>query len=202
MALAAGSAAIAILVSPVRTSSGRFQAKREDTDELLIDLSRQPFVDAARVLVGQGYNRASVLEMKQAGSDIVALRGPLLKAARLSVEEGVNGPRFVPLRKGLKPCVNAPPVSSGVSVPRTGSPATLKTTTVRLSGLHLRQISRHDLDHGHPVIATTKNKARAGTTARAQKRPSIATSKDQDNECKYPINYCSARARCFRDRHG
>jgi hypothetical protein len=131
-ALVAESAAIAILVSPIRTSPGRFQARREGTDELLVDSSRQPFVDAARVLVGKGYNPAGVLEMKHQGSDIIALRASLGKAARLSVEEGVNGPRFVPLRKGLKPCVDAPPIASGMSaasevtpaVPRTGSPAT------------------------------------------------------------------------------
>jgi hypothetical protein len=64
MARAAQSAPIVILVSPIRTSPGRFQAGLESTDELLVGFSRQPFVDAARVLVGKGYNPASVLEMK------------------------------------------------------------------------------------------------------------------------------------------
>jgi hypothetical protein len=103
-----------ILVSPIRTAPGRFQARLGSTGELLVESSRQPFADAARVLVEKGYDPAAVLEMKHEGSDIVALRGPLLKAARLSVEEGANGPRFVPFRKGLKPCAEGPPIASGM----------------------------------------------------------------------------------------
>jgi hypothetical protein len=108
-----------ILVSPIRTSPGRFQARLGRTGELLVASSRQPFLDAARVLIAKGYDPAAILEMKHEGNDIVTLRGPLLKAARLSVEEGANGPRFVPFRMGLKPCVDAPPIASGVP----GSPS-------------------------------------------------------------------------------
>jgi hypothetical protein len=81
---------IVILVSAIRTWPGRFQARLASTDEVLVDSSRQPFVDAARALIERGYDPTSILEMKHEGSDIVALRGPLLKAARLSVEEGAK----------------------------------------------------------------------------------------------------------------
>jgi hypothetical protein len=104
---------IVILVSPIKTSPGRFEARLASTAELLVRTSRQPFVDAARVLMEKGCDPTAMLEMKHAGRGIVALRGPLLKAARLSVEEGVNGPRFVPFRKGLKPCVDALPSGFG-----------------------------------------------------------------------------------------
>jgi hypothetical protein len=122
---------IVISVSP-RTSPGRFQARLESTDELLVDSSRQPFVDAARVLVGKGYNPASVLEMKHQGSDIVALRAPLAKAAKVAVEEGPHGPRFVAFRTGPKTRVASPPIAPSVGAASdlpetnslTGAPAT------------------------------------------------------------------------------
>jgi hypothetical protein len=106
---------ILILVSPIKTSPGRFQATLGSTGALLVSSSRQPFVDAARVLIEKGYDPTVMLMMKHAGSDVIALGARLGKAARLSVEEGVNGPRFVPFRMGPKPCVDAPPVPSGPS---------------------------------------------------------------------------------------
>jgi hypothetical protein len=69
------------LVSP-RTLPGHFQARLEGTDELLVGSSRQPFVDSARVLIEKGHDPAGILEMRHAGSDIVALRAPLGKAAK------------------------------------------------------------------------------------------------------------------------
>jgi hypothetical protein len=115
---------ISIIVSPIR-APGRFQARLGSTGELLVVSSRQPFVDSARALIEKGYDPTETLEMMHAGSGVVALRARLGKAARLSVEEGVNGPRFVPFRKGLKPCVDAPPVASSAS------PASPFSTKVR-----------------------------------------------------------------------
>jgi hypothetical protein len=109
-----------ILVSPIRTAPGRFQATLESTGEILVDSSRQPFVDAARIPAAPGCDPAAILGMKHEGGYIVALRGPLLKASRLSVEEGANGPRFVSFRKGLKSCVDTPPITSCIP----GSPST------------------------------------------------------------------------------
>jgi hypothetical protein len=106
---------IVIIVSPIKTSPGRFQAALSTTGELLVASSRQPFVDSARVLVEKGCDPTVMLVMMHAGSTVVALRARLGKAARLSVEEGVNGPRFVPFRKDLKPYVGAPPIPSDTS---------------------------------------------------------------------------------------
>jgi hypothetical protein len=108
---------IVILVSAIRASPGRFEARLASIDEVLVDSSRQPFVDAARVLIERGCDPTSILEMKREGCDIVALRAPLSKAARLSVEEGANGPRFVPFRKCSKPCVDARPSLLGYPAP-------------------------------------------------------------------------------------
>jgi hypothetical protein len=116
---------ISIIVSPIKASPGRFQARLESTNELLVGSSRQPFLDSARALIEMGHDPTMMLEMMHARGNVVALRARLGKAAKLSVEEGVNGPRFVPFRKGLKPCVNAPPVASGAS------PASLHPTKVR-----------------------------------------------------------------------
>jgi hypothetical protein len=104
---------IIILVSAIKTSPGRFKAWLNSTDALLVSSSRQPFMDSARTLLEKGYDPTVTLEMMHAGSNVVALRARLGKAARLSVEEGVNGPRFVPFRNGLKSCVDAPPIAFG-----------------------------------------------------------------------------------------
>jgi hypothetical protein len=70
---------VVIVVSSTK-SAGHFQAKLQHTDEVLVQNSRQPFVDAARVLVEKGYDPNVLLVMKHEGSDIVALRAPLGKA--------------------------------------------------------------------------------------------------------------------------
>jgi hypothetical protein len=135
MAPAAQSAPIVILVSPIRTSPGHFQARLESTDELLVGASRQPFVDSARVLINYGHDPNAVMLMKHSGSDIVALRVRLSKAARVGVEEGPNGPRFVAFRTGPKTRVAAPPIAPSVgaaaSLPEsnslTGAPSTRQT---------------------------------------------------------------------------
>jgi hypothetical protein len=98
---------LVIIVSP-KGKPGHFRAKLESTGELLVGLSRQPFVDSARVLAGKGHNGNATLVMKHAGSDTVALTAKLSTAARLSVE----GDRFVPCReKATQTCVGAPPVA-------------------------------------------------------------------------------------------
>jgi hypothetical protein len=104
---------LVIIVSPTK-SAGHFQAKLQHTDEVLVQNSRQPFLDGARVLVLRGYDPGVLLVMKHLGSDLVALRAPLGKAAKLTVEEGPHGPRFVPFRTGPKTRVAAPPIAPSV----------------------------------------------------------------------------------------
>jgi hypothetical protein len=105
---------IIIVVSPT-TSAGFFQAKLEYVNEVLVQNSRQPFFDAARVLVEKGYDSNVLLVMKHLGSDIAALRAQLGEAAKLRVEEGPHGPRFVARGTGPKTRVVAPPIAPSVA---------------------------------------------------------------------------------------
>jgi hypothetical protein len=84
-AVAAGRPALVIIVSPA--SSGRFCARLAEGDELLVASSRQPFVDAARVLIEKGHDADAALVMKHAGTDTVALRSRIGTAAGLTVDE-------------------------------------------------------------------------------------------------------------------
>jgi hypothetical protein len=104
---------VVIVVSSTK-SAGHFQARLQQSNEVLVQNSRQPFVDAARVLVKRGQDPDALLVMKRLGSDIVALRAPLGKAAKLTVEEGPHGPRIVPVRTGPKTRVAAPPIAPPV----------------------------------------------------------------------------------------
>jgi hypothetical protein len=66
---------LVIVVSSTK-SAGHFQAKLQHTDEVLVQNSRQPFLDGARVLVLRGYDPGALLVMKHLGSGTVALRAP------------------------------------------------------------------------------------------------------------------------------
>ena len=73
----------------------RFEARLEG-DARILCVSRQPFVDAARVLVDEGYDPTEILRMRRLGSETIALTAQLGAAAKLTVEEGPSdGPRFV-----------------------------------------------------------------------------------------------------------
>ena len=73
----------------------RFQARLEGDDRILC-VSHQPFVDAARVLVEEGYDPTAILTMRHVGSETIALTAQLGAAAKRIVEEGPSdGPRFV-----------------------------------------------------------------------------------------------------------
>jgi hypothetical protein len=85
--------AILIIIEPVGYR-GRFSARLDD-GSVLVTASRQPFVDAARRLVGLGYDPTTVLVMRHTGSDTDALTGRIGAAAKLRVKEGKGRPRFV-----------------------------------------------------------------------------------------------------------
>jgi hypothetical protein len=73
----------------------RFEARLEGEGRLLC-VSHQPFVDAARVLVDEGYDLTEILTMRHVGSETIALTAQLGAAAKCMVEEGPgDGPRFV-----------------------------------------------------------------------------------------------------------
>jgi hypothetical protein len=68
--------------------------------------------------------------MKHAGSDIIALKASLVKAAKLAVEEGPSGPRFVPFRTGPRTRVAAPSISPAAGA-ATDLPETNPLTSAR-----------------------------------------------------------------------
>jgi hypothetical protein len=63
----------------------------------LICTSRQPLLDAARVLLAEGVVPDTLIEMRHAGADHVALRAKVAAAAKLRVLEGERDTvRFAP----------------------------------------------------------------------------------------------------------
>ena len=90
------------------------------------------------MLVEKDYDPNALLVMKHLGSDTVALRALLGKAAKLTVEEGPHGPRFVGSRTDPKTRVAAPPVAPSVGAAThppetnllTGAPATRESRDV------------------------------------------------------------------------
>ena len=73
----------------------RFEARLEG-NACILCVSHQPFVDAARVLVDEGYDPTEILRMRRLGSETIALTAQLGAAAKRIVEEGPSdGPRFV-----------------------------------------------------------------------------------------------------------
>jgi hypothetical protein len=66
-AAAAERPALVIVVSPAG-APGRFEARLPGTDNLLAASSRQPFVDAARVLIAHGHDPGAAVVMKHRGT--------------------------------------------------------------------------------------------------------------------------------------
>jgi len=82
-----------VVVAPVDRCD-RFSAHLED-GRLLVKTSRQPFLDAARVLLAEGADPHTTILMRHRGSDVNALRAQLGVAAGLTVrEEDGRPPRF------------------------------------------------------------------------------------------------------------
>jgi len=89
-----------IIVTPTASRPGHYDARLED-GRVLVEASRQPFLDAARALTNHGVDPSITLEMWHDRSAHYALRGQLARAAKLAVEErniGGKPPRFVPYR--------------------------------------------------------------------------------------------------------
>lgn len=95
---------LTLIVTP--SSANKFEARFEGQTQILCT-SRQPFLDAARALLDQGYDPDNILLMRHEGSDVDSLRGKLGVAATLTVDES-NTPRFrkwktFSLREGHSP---------------------------------------------------------------------------------------------------
>jgi hypothetical protein len=82
-------AILELVVAPA--GAGKFTA-RLDGRELCV--STKPFLDAARVLMVEGVDPETVLQMRHEGSTTVALRSTVGTAAGLTVLEGDLRPRF------------------------------------------------------------------------------------------------------------
>jgi hypothetical protein len=100
----------------------------------LLCVSRQPFLDSARKLLGFGHERRTLLVMQWTGSKGWALRAPLGVAAKLTVDEH-NGTfaKWKPLSRsavrpriaksadqvlGVRPAEKSPPGSTAEKVTR------------------------------------------------------------------------------------
>lgn len=90
---------------PLPASPGRYKAT-VGGEELC--RSRQPFYDAARALLAEGYAPETVLEARHQGSDIVAMRGTVGEAAKWTVQERDRGGlRRVPWKPHPRAAQNA-----------------------------------------------------------------------------------------------
>jgi hypothetical protein len=66
-------------------------------ERVILESSRQPLLDAARVLLGEGADPRTRIQMRHAGAIHVALSSTVGKAAKLEVKDDINGPRFRPV---------------------------------------------------------------------------------------------------------
>jgi hypothetical protein len=87
--------AVLIIIEPVG-HRGRFRARLVGGGRIISRSSRQPFLDAARVLVAEGHSPCAVLETRRPGASDWDLRAPLFVAAAFDVRETPNGPAFRP----------------------------------------------------------------------------------------------------------
>ena len=61
-------AAVRLVVTPDLKKPGRFTARLDGTEELIIPSSRQPLVDGARELLARGFDPVTPLTMRHQGS--------------------------------------------------------------------------------------------------------------------------------------
>jgi hypothetical protein len=104
--------ASAVRRPPGGTIPGKFDVRHGD--RLIVDASRTPFCDGARVLLAEGIAvPGDMLIMRHAGSDHDALKASVGVAAKLTVNEssGNGTPRFVPWRPmPSRPSAAGPPM--------------------------------------------------------------------------------------------
>jgi hypothetical protein len=76
-----------IIVAAITTRPGYYTAR---ADGRLLCRSRQPFLDGARELLASGYPADSIIIMRHAGTEVVAMTSTIGNAARLTVTEEVG----------------------------------------------------------------------------------------------------------------
>jgi len=110
----------------------RFRARRADEGRLIVESSRQPFLDAARVLIQQGYDPNARLVMRRTGSSRDDLFAPLDVAANLTVHHSRHGtPVFRSLASAAPGVQPAPPIAPIESAARAANLSAL-TSTARI----------------------------------------------------------------------
>jgi hypothetical protein len=97
---------IYLVVAPTR--AGMFEAR---IDGLLICTSRQPFLDAARVLLAEGFAPDAYLVMRHVGSAHDSLSASIGAAAQLTVEHSVHGKPVLRPYKGSLGIETVPPTA-------------------------------------------------------------------------------------------
>ena len=86
-----------IIIAPLYDRPGIYAAR---LDGRLICKSRQPFLDAARILLAAGSDPSTILTMRHDGSTTDSLKATIGAAAKLTViERNRDGPRFEPFRR-------------------------------------------------------------------------------------------------------
>jgi hypothetical protein len=133
--------AFMITVRPTATRPERYEARLGDGC-LLVSGSRQPFLSAARRLIGLSYDPTTVLVMRHAGSDTDCLTAQIGAAAKLSVREDRRGPRFVqwePISRRVEALVSAKAKWAARAAPTT--PTNPARDPAQKSLLYSRQIA-------------------------------------------------------------
>ena len=97
---------IYLTVSPTR--AGMFEGR---IDDRLICISRQPLLDAARVVLAEGFDPNTYLVMRHAGSPDDSLSARIGSAAQLTVEHTVYGKPVLRPYKGSLGIETAPPTA-------------------------------------------------------------------------------------------
>jgi len=88
--------AVTIIVEEKKPRHGRFVTMLAD-GSVILPSSRQPLLDAARVLLALGCDPEQRLVMRHQGSSINAMSGKIGELAKLAVRETITeGPHFVP----------------------------------------------------------------------------------------------------------
>lgn len=125
------------------TSGGQYRATLQ-WDASLLCVSRVPFLDAARVLLGRGYDPQTKLIMRHEGSGTDCLHATIAAAAAMTVEETKFGPRLrdwkansalegSPQSRFSELCATpvAPPTVSALRRPSTETRHQFKTSTAK-----------------------------------------------------------------------
>jgi len=82
-----------IVIAEISQRRGKFSAHLPDGRKLLSS-SRQPLLDAARVLLVEGIPPDPPIAMQHKGSATIAMTSTVGEAAKLTVKEKPNGPKF------------------------------------------------------------------------------------------------------------